>query len=134
MTITVQHELTIAQFRTLLQQAAKLARLRPEPGTDPREAAAWRSRALQFLHSPDVARALAASGGKPTANVEEPAADLGDLLDQMSHQFDSHDDFIPIVVGAIFAAYIGLVGYAIYQNVTQSSDGSDAGAPDGGTS
>ena len=131
---TMNDQLTNAEFSALLQHAAKLIRLRPVTGADPCEAAEWRGRAQEFLDRPDVAQALAQSGGKPAGGSGEPPVDLADLLDQLAQKVGSHEDVIPIVVGGIFAAYIALVAYAIYENATATGESPDGGAPDGGSS
>jgi hypothetical protein len=116
-------EQTQIDQQALLKEAGALMRMRPVPGADPVDVRQWLQRVLDFLHSPTMTAFLAERGLTPPKDFDHPVEDPSPALDHIADAIDSHEDIFPVVVAviavAVEAAYIGLVGYAIYTNVTQ---------------
>jgi hypothetical protein len=115
-----ENEISGAEARDLVQRAAVLLRLRPVPGADRAQTSRWLDEVLAFLQSAAMARQLHSVGLTPPTDFET-LLDQGPLLDHLAGSLDSHEDFAPVMLipVAVEAAYIGLVGYAIYTYVTQ---------------
>lgn len=144
MTIVEEQPLTEEQVRELVIRAGMLLRFRPVPGSDPQQAKLWLQSVAEYLASEALRKVLRQLGVEAPADLGRPVESQSPVLDQLTQvidQHDSHDDN-PAVAGLVGLAYLGLVTYAIYWNVTHGSEGGenpdagsppDAGAPDGGS-
>lgn len=144
MTIVEAEPLTQEQVRELVTRAGMLLRFRPVPGSDPHQAKLWLQSVAEYLASEALRKALRQLGVEAPVDLGRPGGSPSPVLDQLTQvldQHDSHEDN-PAVAGLVGLAYLGLVTYAIYWNVTHSSEGGenpdagsppDAGAPDGGS-
>jgi hypothetical protein len=112
-------KLSEEQMRSLVERAAILLRFRPVPGSDPEQARKWLRSVAEFLSSAALRQVLKALGVQPPADLAKPVEDQSPVLDHLAQLLDGGEDnpavIIPVVVEV---AYLGLVGYAIYWNVT----------------
>ncbi|MEV4514393.1 hypothetical protein AB0K00_36210 [Dactylosporangium sp. NPDC049525] len=142
MTVVDDKPLTEEQVRELVIRAGMLLRFRPVPGSDPKQAKLWLQSVAEYLASEALRRVLRQLGVEVPADLAKPVEDQSAVLDHLTQVIDGHDrhDDNPAlaVAGLVGLAYLGLVTYAIYWNVTQESSGGenpDAGSPvDGGAS
>lgn len=139
MTVVEEQPLTEEQLRELVIRAGMLLRFRPVPGSDPKQAALWLQSVAEYLASEALRRVLAQLGVEPPTDLTKPVVDQAPVFDHLTKLIDTpagHEDnpILLAVAGGVAAAYLGLVTYAIYWNVTQGSGeaGPDAGTPDGG--
>ena len=138
MTTVDDKPLTEEQVRELVIRAGMLLRFRPVPGSDPNQAKVWLQSVAEYLASEALRRVLRQLGVEVPTDFSKPAEAQSPVLDQLAQMIDSHDsgEDIGVVAGLVGLAYLGLVGYAVYWNVTHSSGGGgehpDGGAPDGG--
>lgn len=130
-------QLAEEQVQAVVDRAAVLLRLRPVPGSDPVQARMWLKSVADFFASEALRRVLKSFGVRPPADLAKPVEDQSPVVDHLAQMVGGGHEDSPalLVAGLVGAAYLGLVGYAIYWNVTQSStQAPDAGSPvDAGT-
>jgi hypothetical protein len=111
---SVSKNISQEEFRRLVGEAAKLLRLRPVPGSDPQQAEQWLRRVAEFLQSSALRQVLYGLGVEAPTDFGKPS-DQSAVATHLADSLDTDEDspllLIPL---AVEAAYIGLVGYAIY--------------------
>ena len=85
----------------------------------------WLQSVAEYLASEALRRVLRQLGVEVPTDFSKPAEAQSPVLDQLAQMIDSHDsgEDIGVVAGLVGLAYLGLVGYAVYWNVTHSSGG-----------